>query len=179
MTIRFFILQAHYRSTVDFSNEALSAAEKGLQKLLAAEKTLLKIKPAQKSTVEVALISNNCHEALCDDLNSPIVLAHLFEAVRIINSAADGSESMTAQAIDDMKSLFKTFVHDILGLHDEATGSGDEKLTAGLMKIIINLRQEAKNRKEWELSDRIRSELKAAGITLKDVRDGAEWERDY
>ncbi len=178
MTIRFFVLQAHYRSTVDFSNEALAASEKGLQKLLGAFKTLGKIKPAPESTVDVAALRGKCYEALNDDLNSPVLLAHLFEAVRLINSAADGSEKMSAASTEDMKSLMSTFVYDILGLRGDSDGKGDEKLTADLMKIIIDLRQEAKSRKEWGLSDRIRNELKNAGIILRDVKDGAEWEKE-
>jgi cysteinyl-tRNA synthetase len=141
-------------------------------------KTLEKVKHSPESTVDVAALRSKCYEALNDDLNSPVLLAHLFEAVRLINSAADGSEKMSAISVSEMKELFSTFVNDILGLKDESAGKGDEKLTAELMKIIIDLRQEAKNRKEWGLSDRIRNELKNAGITLRDVKDGAEWEKD-
>jgi cysteinyl-tRNA synthetase len=178
MTIRFFILQAHYRSTVDFSNEALLAAEKGLQKLLKAISTLKKIKPSAKSTVDVAALSKFCHEAMDDDLNSPVLISYLFEGVRIINSAHDGTEKFTDEDLEAMAKLFNTFVFDILGLRDEATSGGDEKLTDDLMKIIIGQRQDAKNRKEWAQSDKIRNELKNAGIDLKDLKDGAEWSRE-
>jgi cysteinyl-tRNA synthetase len=176
MTVRFFILQAHYRSTIDFSNEALQAAEKGLQKLMKAIETLSKLKPSEDSTFDVASLQNRCYEALDDDLNSPILLSHLFEGVKFINSVADGSEKIDSPGLDSLKQLFNTFVFEILGLKDETTGKNDEKLTGELMKIIIELRQSAKNNKDWATSDKIRNELKNAGVTLKDTKDGADWE---
>ncbi len=178
MTIRFFILQAHYRSTIDFSNEALQASEKGFQKLIKAFETLNKIKPSLSSTMKVESLREKCYEAINDDLNTPVLLSNLFEGVRYINSAADGSEKLTFGDIDALKKLFSTFVSEILGLKDESSVAGDEKLTDNLIKIIINLRQDAKNRKEWNLSDKIRNDLKNAGIILKDLKDGAEWERE-
>jgi len=176
MTIRFFVLQAHYRSTVDFSNEALQAAEKGLQKLLKAFDTLNKLRPSATSTVDVAALKNKCYEALNDDLNSPILLSHLFEGVKMINSISDGSEKADEKEIGSLKELFNTFLFEILGLKDEASGKNDEKLTGDLMKIIIELRQDAKNNKDWSASDKIRDELSKVGITLKDRKDGVDWE---
>ena len=178
MTIRFFILQAHYRSTVDFSNEALQAAEKGLQKLLKANETLKKVKPSASSTVDIVGLKKKCYEALDDDLNSPVALSHLFDGVRIINSLIDGSEKIDETGLRALADLFNLFVFDLLGLQDESTGSGDEKLASGLMNIIINLRQEAKERKDWHASDKIRNDLKGIGISLKDKKDGAEWEKE-
>jgi len=178
MTIRFFILQAHYRSTVDFSNEALQSAEKGFQKLMKAIQTLSKIKPSDKSTFDVAALKKKCYTALDDDLNSPILLAHLFEGVRLINSVVDGNEKIDSSGLESLKELFNTFVFEILGLKDEASGKEDEKLTDDLMKIIIDLRQDAKNNKDWPTSDKIRDELKNVGIALKDMKNGAEWERE-
>ncbi len=178
MTIRFFILQAHYRSTVDFSNEALQAAEKGLQKLMKGIDTLNKLKSSPTSTIDVPALEKKCYEALDDDLNSPILLANLFEGVRLINLIADGTEKIDEPGLESLKSLFNTFVFDILGLKDEASAAGDEKLTGELMKIIIDLRQEAKNNKNWSASDKIRNELKDAGIILKDLKEGADWERE-
>jgi len=178
MTIRFFILQAHYRSTIDFSNEALQAAEKGFQKLMKAIESLKKLKPSDSSTIDVIKLKEKCYEALDDDLNSPIVLSHLFEGVRFINSVLDGSEKIDASGLESLKTLFNTFVFEILGLKDESAGIGDEKLTGELMKIIIDLRQTAKNRKEFEVSDKIRKELNNLGITIKDRKDGTpEWEK--
>jgi cysteinyl-tRNA synthetase len=176
MTVRFFILQAHYRSTVDFSNEALQAAEKGFQRLIKGIDTLKKLKPSDKSTVDINELSKKCYEALDDDLNSPVLLSQLFEGVKYVNSINDGTEKLNTADLESLKKLFDTFVFDILGLKDESEGLGNEKLTGELMKIIIDLRQDAKNRKEWAVSDKIRSDLKNAGIILNDVKDGAEWE---
>ncbi len=178
MTIRFFMLQAHYRSTVDFSNEALQAAEKGLQKLMKAIETLNKIKPSGTSTIDVAELKKRCYEALDDDLNSPIVLSHLFEGVKFINSVADGSGKIDGSGLESLKELFNTFVFEILGLKDEVSAKDDEKLTGELMKIIIDLRQDAKNNKDWKTSDKIRNELKNTGISLNDLKEGVEWERE-
>lgn len=178
MTIRFFILQAQYRSTLDFSNEALQAAEKGLQKLLKAIETLIRIKPSASSTVDIDILKKRCYEALDDDLNSPIALSHLFEGVRIVNSLIDDTAKIDESGLRSLRELFNTFVFDILGLKEESTGAGDEKLTDDLMKIIIDLRQDAKNKKEWAISDKIRNELKNAGIALKDTKDGADWEKE-
>jgi cysteinyl-tRNA synthetase len=178
MTIRFFILQAHYRSTIDFSNEALQAAEKGFQKLMKAVESLAKLKPSDHSTVDIIKLKEKCYEALDDDLNSPVLLSHLFEGVRIVNSVIDGSEKIDAPGLDSLKELFSTFVFEILGLKDESAIKGDEKLTEELLKIIIGLRQDAKNKKDFPASDKIRNELKNAGVVLKDLKDGADWERE-
>ncbi len=176
MTIRFFLLQAHYRSTLDFSNEALQAAEKGLQKLMKAAETLNKLKPSLTSTIGISSLKNKCSEAMDDDLNSPILLSHLFEGVKYINSVSDGTEKLSSEDLESLKNLFNVYVTDILGLKDENTSKGDEKMTSELMNIIINLRQEAKDKKEWDVSDRIRTDLRNAGIILKDQKEGAEWE---
>jgi cysteinyl-tRNA synthetase len=178
MTIRFFILQAHYRSTVDFSNEALQAAEKGFQKLMKAVESLDKLKPSDHSTIDIIRLKEKCYEALDDDLNSPVLLSHLFEGVRIVNSVIDGSEKIDAMGLESLKTLFSTFVFEILGLKDESVAMGDEKLTGELMKIIIDLRQDAKNNKDWFTSDKIRTALKNAGVVLKDLKEGAEWYKD-
>jgi cysteinyl-tRNA synthetase len=178
MTIRFFILQAHYRSTIDFSNEALQSAEKGLQKLMKAIESVGKIKVSDKSTVDISKLFDKCYDALDDDLNSPIVLSHLFEGVRIVNTLIDGSEKIDEPGLELLRKLFSTFVFEILGLKDESSGADDEKLTGELMKIIIELRQAAKEHKDWPTSDKIRTELKEAGIIIKDGKEGAEWERE-
>jgi len=177
MTIRFFLLQAHYRSTIDFSNEALQAAEKGLRKLLKANESLKKLKPSLTSTVDIPLLKSMCYEAMDDDLNTPLLLSQLFEGVKYINSAVDGTGKMSSSDLELLGNLFNTFIFDILGLKDETLGSSDEKLTSDLMKLIIDMRQNARNKKEWDLSDQIRDELKKAGIILNDKKDGVEWER--
>ena len=179
MTVRFFILQAHYRSTVDFSNEALQAAEKGLQRLFKGIETLNKLKPADQSTFNISDLRKRCYESLDDDLNSPVLLSHLFEGVKYINSVNDGTAKLNDPDLESLKQLFSTFVFDILGLKDETEGMRDEKLTGELMKIIIGLRQDAKNNKDFGTSDKIREELKKAGVVLKDKKDGAEWEVEF
>lgn len=178
MTIRFFILQAHYRSPLDFSNDALKSAEKGFQKLMKAIDSLEKIKPNNLSTVDIDNLSAKCYEALNDDLNSPVLLSHLFEGVRIVNSVLDGNEKIDPNGLDSLKLLFEAFVFDILGLQNEEIGREDTKLTNHLMKILLDLRQAAKDHKDWPTSDKIRNELKNAGIVIKDLKESAEWERE-
>jgi cysteinyl-tRNA synthetase len=177
MTIRFFVLQAHYRSTVDFSNEALQAAEKGLNRLMKAIETLKKLKPSDSSTIDISKLREKCYDAINDDLNSPILLSHLFEGVKYINSVNEGIEKLNSADIEELKKLFNTFVFDILGLKDESSGKSDEKFTGDLVKVILDLRQEAKNRKDWPASDKIREELTKLGITIKDRKDGVDWDR--
>jgi cysteinyl-tRNA synthetase len=176
MVIRFFVLQAHYRSTVDFSNEALQAAEKGLFRLLKGVETLKKIKPSAKSSIDIELLRSKLYEALNDDLNSPVLLSYLFETVRVINSAYEGDEKLDENDLKSLKTLFNTFVFDILGLKDESSEAVDMKLTGNLVKMILDSRQEAKQRKDWAASDRIRQELSELGITIKDRKDGVDWE---
>ena len=178
MTIRFFILQAHYRSTIDFSNEALKSAEKGFQRLMKGMETLEKLDPSGQSTVDINNLQKKCHEAMDDDLNSPVLLAYLFEGVKYINSVKDGSEKLDSNDLESLKNLFKTFVFDILGLKDESEVKKDEALTDALMKIIIGLRQEAKNNKDFRTADKIRNDLKNAGVILKDLRSNTEWEQE-
>jgi cysteinyl-tRNA synthetase len=177
MTIRFFILQAHYRSTMDFSNEALQAAEKGLTRLMKAMETAKKLKPSESSTLNIGQLKDKCYEALNDDLNSPVLLSHLFEGVKYINSVNEGTEKLTAADIEALNSLYTTFVTEILGLKEEGQGKVDEEFEAGLMDLIIRLRQDAKNKKDWAASDKIREELNKLGIIIKDKKDGADWER--
>jgi cysteinyl-tRNA synthetase len=178
MTIRFFILQAHYRSTMDFSNEALQASEKGLNRLLKAFETLKKLEPSDTSTVNVDQLKTKCYEALDDDLNSPVLLSHLFDGVKYINSINEGTETIKSKDLEALKNLFTTFVFEILGLKDESAGIVDEKLTGDLIGMILNMRQDAKNRKDWAASDKIREELNKFGIIIKDRKDGADWERE-
>jgi len=176
MTVRFFILQAHYRSTIDFSNEALKAAGKGFQRLMKGFATLNKLVAADKSTIDVAGLWKKFYEAMDDDLNSPVLLSYLFEGVKYINSVSYGAETLTVDDLESLKKLFTTFVLEILGLKDEAEGNASEKLTNDLVKLIVDLRQEAKKNKDWKTSDRIRAELREAGVVLKDLKDGVSWE---
>lgn len=177
MTIRFFILQAHYRSTVDFSNEALQAAEKGLDRLMKAVEILQRLKSSDSSSVDVSSLEEKCYTAISDDLNSPIVIAHLFDGVRMINSINDATETISANDLSKLKSLYNIFVFEILGLMNEyqADGKSGEMLKK-VVDLVLQLRLEAKNNKEWATSDRIRNELAQIGIQVKDRKDGFEWE---
>lgn len=175
MTVRFFILQAHYRSPLDFSNEALQASERGLLRLMQAVKTLSKLSPSAQSTVDVAALEKNCYEAVCDDLNTPILIANLFEGVRIINSVYAKTESIDQTSLDHLKQLFQTFVFEVLGLREEQDNGGGEVLKQ-VVDMVLNLRMDAKARKDFALSDKIRNELNSLGFEIKDRKDGFDWE---
>ena len=176
MTIRFFILQAHYRSTIDFSNEALQASEKGLERLMTAVKTLEELIVSDLSTVEIEPIEEKCFAALNDDLNSPIAIAHLFDGVKMINSIKAGTEKISAKDLAELKSFYNSMVFDILGLKvEETTDSGDNDILSGAVQLLINLRKDAKANKDWGTADKIRNELSAIGIELKDTKDGVDW----
>jgi cysteinyl-tRNA synthetase len=176
MTIRFFILQAHYRSTLDFSNEALHASEKGLEKLMKAMELIHSIKPTASSSVSVQSLSSKCEEALRDDMNTPILIAHLFDGVKMIRSLADGIEHITSADLDQLKALYTTMVHDILGLAPSAVQKQQGNLTGELVEMILQLRIEAKAGKDYNTADRIRDELTRLGVTLKDHKEGTDWE---
>jgi len=178
MTIRFFVLQAHYRSTLDFSNEALQAAEKGLARLVKAAETLKKIEPSDSSTVNVEQLKTNCYAALNDDLNSPVLLSHLFDGVKFINSIKEGTEKINSADLESLRTIFISFVFDILGLYDESADRADEKLTGELINMILNMRQEAKKRKDFSASDKIRKDLNKLGIIIKDKKDAVDWEME-
>ena len=181
MTIRFFILQAQYRSTVDFSNEALQASEKALDRMLEGWRRVADLKGTNTSTVtaEIADLEQKCYDAINDDLNTPIVIAHLFEAVGIINRVADGHATATAADIDALKALFQTFLFDILGMRPEAADlGGDEKALEpyrGAVDLLLQVRAEAKAKKDWATSDLIRDRLAALGFNVKDTKSGVEW----
>jgi cysteinyl-tRNA synthetase len=176
MTIRFFILQAHYRSTLDFSNEALQAAGKGLEKLMKAAVLLNKLTPSDSSSHDISRMERNCQAAMNDDLNSPILIAHLFDGVRIINSVYDGSATITADDLDQLKKLFRTYVFDILGLKTEDAAGNQSEMVTSLVELALQIRMNAKNNRDWTTSDYIRNELTRIGISVKDRKDGFDWE---
>ena len=179
MTIRFFILQAHYRSTLDFSNEALQASEKGYKRLMQAGRDLKDIVTvAGEATAEVNNLVEAVMDALCDDLNTPIAIANLSEAVKLINMSKDKKATLTDGDKKALLKLFDDLVYGVLGLVDEdaAGGSGKaEKALEGAMEIVLEDRRKARAAKDWAESDRIRDLLKASGITVKDTKDGATW----
>ena len=179
MTIRFFILQAHYRSTLDFSNEALQASEKGYKRLMQAGRDLKDIATAPgEASAQVLDIVEAVMDALCDDLNTPIAIANLSEAVKLINMSKDKKATLTDGDKKALLKLFDDLVYGVLGLVDEdaAGGSGKaEKALEGAMEIVLEDRRKARAAKDWAESDRIRDLLKASGITVKDTKDGATW----
>lgn len=178
MTIRFFILQAHYRSTLDFSNEALQAAEKGLDRLMNAYSLINGLKAGEQSTSDVKQLMQNCYDAMNDDFNSPIVIANLFEGVRITNSVHNGLETLTSEDIAVLKNIFDVFVSEILGLKEDTLQDTSDTKVDGLMNLIIDLRKNARTQKDFATSDKIRDELSNLGIILKDTREGTSWEME-
>ncbi|TKG93462.1 cysteine--tRNA ligase [Puteibacter caeruleilacunae] len=177
MTIRFFILQAHYRSPLDFSNEALQAAEKGMDRLMKATALVSALKASDESTVDVSSLQEKCYAAMNDDLNSPILIAHLFDGVKMINSINDGKASINAADLKILQDLYQQFVYDILGLQGEQqSNESSSDAMDDVMQLLLTLRQDAKTNKDWSTADKIRDELKAMGIEVKDTKDGATWE---
>lgn len=180
MTIRFFILQAQYRSTLDFSNEALQGAEKALARMLDGWRRLNELTPSDKSTIDVSDFRRKCYEALDDDLNTPIVIAHLFEACRLINQVNDGNATATQADIDELKALFKIFLVDILGVRTDIVGACEGDATAlkpfeDAVDLLLEMRAKAKADKDWATSDLIRNRLAEIGFDVKDTKDGFEW----
>ena len=175
MTIRFFVLQAHYRSTLDFSNEALQAAEKGYERLMKAVATLDKLKPSSTSSVDISGIEARCRAAMDDDLNSPVVIAELFDGVRIINQVYDGHQTLTADDIAELSRVFRFYVFDVLGLRDDLAGD-NSRMLGEVIDMVLDIRTQAKQAKDWTTSDRIRDGLGAIGIKVKDRKDGSDWE---
>lgn len=176
MTVRFFILQAHYRSPLDFSNEALQAAEKGYERLMAAVEVLDRLQPSDSNTVDVDELAEKCFQSMNDDLNTPTLISQLFDGVRMINSVAAGSEHLDAAGLEKLKKLYHDFVFTILGLKKESESAGKEHEVLGkVLDMVMSIRTEAKQKKDWATSDKIRDELKAAGVNVKDTKDGYEW----
>ncbi|MBV5282877.1 MAG: cysteine--tRNA ligase [Paludibacter sp.] len=175
MTVRFFILQAHYRSTVDFSSAALEASEKGLSRLMEGYARLQKLAASATSSVETAGLRDKCEEAMSDDLNTPIVISYLFDALKAINLVHDGKETISSADLGELKAVFSLFIEDLLGLKAEnEAGSGNEAYKKAI-DLLLNMRLEAKQNKDWATSDKIRNELTALGFEIKDTKDGFEW----
>ena len=179
MTIRFFILQAHYRSTVDFSNEALQASRKGLDRLMGGFATLGRLEGNEGGEITESYaegLSERCYAALNDDLNSPIVISHLFDACRLINQVADKQTTITPDGLEALKRVFSLFAFDLLGLKPEADGNAQREESFGkAVDLLLDVRQQAKAAKDWATSDKIRDDLAALGFAVKDTKDGATW----
>ncbi|WPU94045.1 cysteine--tRNA ligase [Mucilaginibacter sabulilitoris] len=174
MTVRFFMLQAHYRSTLDFGNEAMEASEKGFKRLMNAFALLNGLKASNTTEVEIEPLMQRCYAAMNDDFNSPVLIAELFEASRIINSVHDGKMKIDEPNLQLLKTLMNTFVLDVLGLKDEQADNDD---LPNILNLIVNLRSEAKASKDYAMSDKIRDGLAQIGFQLKDSKEGTHWSK--
>ena len=182
MAVRFFMMQTHYRSTLDFSNEALTASEKAYTRLMESYKTLQTLKASSTSTENISALERECYNAMNDDFNTPVLIANLFDAIRIINSANDTSTgsatnkvSLTQEDIDLLNTMYQHFVFDVMGLKkEEETGKANTALE-GVMQLVLELREKAKTNKDFATSDEIRNRLTAAHIQIKDSKEGASW----
>ncbi|MGL5262499.1 MAG: DALR domain-containing protein, partial [Bacteroides sp.] len=177
MTIRFFILQAHYRSTVDFSNEALQASERGLERLMDAVDSLDHIQVSKVSDVDVKGLKEKCFEAMNDDLNTPIVISHLFDGAKMINNILAGKHSISAEDLEELKSIYQLFLFDILGMRvDKGASAGEREEAYGkVVDMLLEQRLIAKENKDWATSDKIRDELQALGFEIMDTKEGTDW----
>lgn len=184
MTIRFFILMAHYRSTVDFGNDALQGAEKGMKRMMEGFGNIRRIKPTapdaktMATTQKIEELKQAMYTAMNDDLNTPIVISNLFECVNLINRLIDGSDSIDPAGLDLLSTLMKTFLFDILGMKDESGAGASDTHTAafsGAVDLLLEIRAQAKANKDWTTSDLIRNKLAALGFTVKDTKEGATW----
>ena len=175
--IRFFFLQAHYGSTLDLSMEALHAAEKGLKRIQSALKELNNLAPSPASTVNMQEWIDGCYAAMNDDFNCPVLVAQLFEGAKIINGAKEGNVQLSAHDIEQLKNYFQVFFHDILGLEAENTvQAGQHDTVGGLMNMVLEMRTNARFKKDFATSDLIRDRLSALNIVVKDGKDGSNWE---
>jgi len=175
MAVRFFMMQTHYRSTLDFSNDALTASEKGYIKLMEAYKTLQTLQASSQSTEDIKTLERNCYEAMNDDFNTSVVIAQLFDAIRIINSAHDQKVSLTESDIATLKNIFQHFVFDIMGLKKEEENGKANTALETVMNLVLDLRAKAKANKDFATSDEIRNKLTDAKIQVKDGKEGVTW----
>lgn len=173
--IRFCFLQAHYRSELDISNDAMVASEKGFNRLMEAIKLLDNLQPKTQSTLDIKAWAQSCYEAMNDDFNTPIVIAQLFEGARYINLVNDGKETLTTEDIALLKQTLNCFVFDILGIEDSQTVNNHSEKLNGVIEMLIEMRKQARDNKNWAMSDQIRDQLLALGIQLKDGKEGTSY----
>ncbi len=176
MTVRFFMLQAHYRSPLDFSNGALKAAEKGYTRLMKAVASISKMPVSEESTIDIDALEKKCFTALNDDLNTPILISHLFDGVKSINSVIAGTEKIDEESKVRLEKLYVDFAFEVLGLRQEAETVGNSNTLGKTIELLLSIRVDAKNNKDWVTADKIRDELLAIGIKIKDTKEGFEWE---
>lgn len=173
--LRFCFLQAHYRSVLDISNEAMLASEKGFDRLLEAVKTLSDLKVSSDSSFNISEWKQKCLDALLDDFNSPILIANMFEAVKFINSAKEGKATISASDLELLKETLNAFIFDVLGLQDANVSESNNEKLEGVVNMLIGMRNQARADKNFALSDQIRDELLALGIQLKDGKEGTSF----
>ncbi len=171
--VRFSMMQAHYRSTMDMSNDALLATEKGYSRIMEALKTAESLTTAKESSSDVAAMVQSFYDAMNDDFNTPVLIANIFESVKFINTVKDGKATVSAQDLELLMKELGIFIFDVLGMKAEAEGNSDR--LSPVMDLILDLRQDARTNKDWTASDKIRDGLAAAGIVVKDGKEGTTW----
>lgn len=175
MAVKFFMLQTHYRSTLDFSNEALQGSEKGFDRLMESYQTLQQLIPSSSSTEDIKGLLAKCYEAMNDDFNTPVLIAVLFDAVRIINSVYDKKATLTQSDIDLLKTTYDNFLFDVLGLKTETENTKTQDVLGKVVDMVLDLRNKAKADKNFAMSDEIRNKLTDAGVQVKDNKEGSSW----
>jgi len=169
------MLQAHYRSILDFSDEAIAASEKGFNRLMEAVELVPNLKPSETSTLDIETWKTNCYDALNDDFNTPILIAHLFEAAKYINLINDGKESLSSADLTDFSSTIHAFLFEVLGIKNTKDTQQNTDKTEGVIELLIQMRNEARANKNFALSDEIRDKLLSIGVQLKDGKDGTSF----
>ena len=169
---RFFMLQAHYRSILDFSDDAIVAAEKGYKRLMEAIDSLKDLNASPNSTIDIATWKQSCYDAMNDDFNTPILIAQLFDGVRFINLLKEGKETLTTEDLKTFTATLNGFVFDVLGLEDEKVSDSNNDKLEGTVNMLIEMRKQARDNKNFAQSDQIRDQLIALGIQLKDGKEG-------
>ncbi len=172
---RFFMLQAHYRSVLDFSNDAILAAEKGFTRLMEGIHLCSEIETSPTSSVDVMSWKQNCYDAMNDDFNTPILIAHLFEGIRLVNVLNDKRETITATDLAELKNTLEVFTFDVLGIKNEKTSNDTTHKLEGVIEMLIEMRKAARENKNWALSDEIRDKLLVLDIQLKDGKEGTSF----
>lgn len=175
MAVRFFMMQTHYRSTLDFSNEALEAAEKAYNRLMESYKVLNTLTASATSSENVEAIERACYDAMNDDFNTPVLIAQLFDAIRLINSTSDKKSTLTQTDIDKLKNIYQHFVFDVMGLKKEEESGKSNQALDKVMSLMLDLRAKAKANKDFATSDEIRNKLTEANIQVKDGKEGSSW----
>lgn len=172
--VRFFMMQAHYRSTLDFSNEALSAAEKGYDRMMSAVDALESCSAGAAGEVDIEALTNRCYAAMGDDFNTPILIAELFEAVRIINGCKNGQLTLSQDQIDGLRKIMHSFLFDVLGIEKQIVG-GDSELPNLMMEAVFEVRKGLKEKKDYATADMLRDSFAKRDIAIKDTKEGGEW----